>query len=290
MSTREEIAASAQLACLLEVSAPKPGNVTPAAAFRDTRYEHFLASAAAIAPAFLDAGTQPVGATILRAVQDTRHWTSANTNLGIVLLLAPLARAASSSHPSSLRDRVRNVLASTTVTDADAVFRAIRLARPGGLGDAPAQDIDNAPTVTLTEAMELAADRDDVAREYATAYARTFTVGTPALERARAAGLEWADAIVECYLALLADSPDTLIVRKLGPAAATEVQSRAAEVLAAGGMRTDAGRRAVAEFDLALRNAENSRNPGTTADITAAAVFVALLTGGWNSRSGNARS
>lgn len=290
MSTREEIAASAQLACLLEVSAPKPGNVTPGAAFRDTRYEHFLASAAAIAPAFLDAGTQPLGATILRAIQDTRRWTSANTNLGIVLLLAPLARAASSSHPESLRDRVRNVLASTTVADADAVYRAIRLARPGGLGDASAQDIESSPTVTLTEAMELAAHRDDVAREYATAYARTFTVGTPALEGARAAGLEWADAIVESYLALLADSPDTLIVRKLGPAAAGEVQSRAIEVRAAGGMRTDAGRRAVAAFDLALRNTENSRNPGTTADITAAAVFVVLLTGGWNSRSGNARS
>jgi triphosphoribosyl-dephospho-CoA synthase len=290
MSTREEIAASAQLACLLEVSAPKPGNVTPAAAFRDTRYEHFLASAAAIRTAFLDAGAHPIGATILRAIRDTRHWTSVNTNLGMVLLLAPLARAASLSHPESLRDRVRNVLASTTVADADAAYRAIRLARPGGLGDASAQDIGSSPTVGLTEAMELAADRDDVAREYATAYARTFTVGTPALKDARAAGLEWADAIVECYLALLADSPDTLIVRKLGPAAAGEVQLRATEVRAAGGMRTDAGRRAVAAFDMALRNAENSRNPGTTADITAAAIFVTLLTGGWNSRSGNARS
>lgn len=281
MSTREEIAAAVQLACLLEASAPKPGNVSPGVAFHDTRYEDFLASAAAIAPAFLDAGAQPLGVTILRAIEDTRRWTTANTNLGIVLLLAPLARAAHATSPASLRDRVRAVLASTTIADAESVYAAIRLARPGGLGDVLAEDVASSPTVTLTAAMQLAADHDDIAREYATAFVRTFLVGVPALEDARAAGLEWPDAIVECYLALLADSPDTLIARKLGPDAASEVRARAAVVRAAGGMRTTAGRQAVAAFDLELRDARNSRNPGTSADITAAAAFVVLLNGGW---------
>jgi triphosphoribosyl-dephospho-CoA synthase len=282
MSTRESIAASAQLACLLEASAPKPGNVSPGIAFRDTRYEDFLASAAAIAPAFLDVGTQSLGDTIRRAVHDTRRWTNANTNLGIVLLLAPLAHAAHATSPESLRDRVRMVLTSTTVADADAVYAAIRLAHPGGLGVVAAEDVAAAPTVSLTAAMELAADRDDIAREYATAFARTFLIGVPALESARATGLEWSDAVIECYLALLADSRDTLIARKLGPDAANEVRGRAIQVRAAGGMRTREGRRAVAAFDLELRDERNSRNPGTSADITAAAVFVVLLNGGWH--------
>jgi triphosphoribosyl-dephospho-CoA synthase len=282
MSVREEIAAAAQLACLLEASAPKPGNVSPGIAFHDTRYEHFVASAAAIAPAFLDAGTQPIGETIRRAIESTRHWTSANTNLGIVLLLAPIARAAHATSPKALRDRVRDVLAATTIADAAAVYGAIRLARAGGLGEVPAEDVAAAPTVTLLAAMELAAERDDIAREYVTSFARTFTVGAPALAKARATGLDWPDAIVECYLALLSDAPDTLITRKLGPDAANQVRERAIEVRAAGGMRTNAGRRAVATFDLELRDARNSRNPGTTADITAAAVFVVLLNGGWN--------
>ena len=282
MSTREEIAAAAQLACLLEASAPKPGNVSPGVAFHDTRYEHFLASAAAIAPAFLDAGTQPVGETIRRAIDGTRRWTSANTNLGIVLLLAPLARAAHARSPKALRERVRDVLSATTVADAAAVYEAIRLARPGGLGDVPEADVAASPTVTLLDAMELAAERDDIAREYATSFARTFTVGAPALAKARAARLDWPDAIVECYLALLADAPDTLITRKLGPDAAHEVRARAIDVRAAGGMRTNSGRRAVSAFDLELRDARNSRNPGTTADITSAAIFVVLLNGGWN--------
>lgn len=282
MSASQDIAAAAQLACLLEASAPKPGNVSPGIGFHDMRYEDFLASAAAIGPAFLDAGTQPVGETIRRAIVDTQRWTSANTNLGIVLLLAPIARAAHATSPKSLRDRVRAVLATTNVSDAAAVYSAIRLARPGGLGEAAAEDVQESPTVSLLDAMSLAADRDDIAREYVSGFARTFTVGAPSLAKARAAGLDWTDAIVECYLALLADSADTLIARKLGPHAASQVQSRAIEVRAAGGMRTNSGRRAVAQFDEELRDARNSRNPGTTADITAAATFVVLLNGGWN--------
>ncbi len=280
--TREQIAAAAQLACLLEASAPKPGNVSPGIAFHDTRYEDFLASAAAIAPAFLEAGVFPVGETIRRAIEDTRRWTGANTNLGIVLLLAPLARAAHASSPKALRDRVREVIGATTVSDATSVYSAIRLARPGGLGQVAAEDVAVAPTVTLATAMALAADRDDIAREYVTAFARTFTVGAPALTKARSVGLDWPDAIVECYLALLADAPDTLIARKLGADAADAVRDRAIAIRAAGGMRSDAGRRAVASFDLELRDSRNSRNPGTTADITAAAVFVVLLNSGFN--------
>jgi triphosphoribosyl-dephospho-CoA synthase len=279
--TPAEITAAAQLACLLEASAPKPGNVSPGVSFHDTRYEDFLASAAAIAPAFLEVDRQSVGDTIRRAIESTRAWTDANTNLGIVLLLAPLAHAALGSTPKSLRERVRRVIALTTVEDATAVYSAIRLARPGGLGDAATEDVAVSPTVTLAAAMELASDRDDVAREYVTAFERTFTVGAPALVKARAAGLDWSDAVVECYLALLATVPDSLIARKLGPDAADEVSRQASAVLAAGGVRTNAGRRALASFDLDLRDVRNTRNPGTTADITAAALFVVLLTGGW---------
>ncbi|HXT49299.1 MAG TPA: triphosphoribosyl-dephospho-CoA synthase, partial [Gemmatimonadaceae bacterium] len=105
MSTPAEITAAAQLACLLEASAPKPGNVSPGVSFHDTRYEDFLASAAAIAPAFLDIDRQSIGNTIRRAIESTRAWTDANTNLGIVLLLAPLAHAALEATPRTLRER-----------------------------------------------------------------------------------------------------------------------------------------------------------------------------------------
>lgn len=274
-----DLSALVTLACVLEASAPKPGNVAPGRPFRDMRYEDFVASAVAVGPPLGQAGQRPLGEVIHAAIAATRHWTAANTNLGIVLLLAPLAKA--TALPRPLRTGVAMVLAHTTIADAVEVYAAIRLAQPGGLGSAPAQDLAQLPTVTLLEAMRLAAERDAVAREYATTFETTFAVGLPALRRARGAGLGWEEAVVETFLAILAHQPDTLIGRKLGSAAAAEVSARAREVLAAGGTRDAAGRAALAAFDAGLRDAHNSRNPGTTADLTAAALFAALVEDGW---------
>jgi triphosphoribosyl-dephospho-CoA synthase len=279
----EQVAAAAQLACLLEASAPKPGNVSPAADFHDTRYEDYLASAIAIGPAIAAAGATPLGATIRAAVEATSRWVPSNTNLGIVLLLAPLAHAALQPGREPLRTRLSGVLNTTTVLDAHDAYAAIRLAAPGGLGRAVEQDVACEPTVTLREAMALAAERDAIAREYATDFATTFEVGHPVLHHARAAGLSWSDATLEAYLTLLAAAPDTHVARKLGAAAAAEVQDRARTVLQGGGVRSSAGRDAIAALDRELRDARNTRNPGATADLTAAALFVALLEDGWRS-------
>jgi triphosphoribosyl-dephospho-CoA synthase len=279
--TPAEVAAAGQLACLLEVSAPKPGNVSPERHFHDTRYEDFLASAVAIGPALLGAGQSPLGTTIRTAVEDTRRWTKSNTNLGIVLLLAPLARAALRSG-GSLRHRLAAVLAATTVNDAEQVYAAIRQARPGGLGEAAAEDVSGPPTVKLREAMALAAERDAVAREYVTDFALTFEVGAPAIRSAREQGLAWTDVAVEAYLRLLDAAPDTHIARKLGRAEAELVSRRAREVLKEGGTRTAEGRRALGMLDDELRDARNRRNPGTTADLTCGALFVVILEGGWD--------
>jgi triphosphoribosyl-dephospho-CoA synthase len=280
VTTPAEVAAAGQLACLLEASAPKPGNVSPERHFHDTRYEDFLASAVAIGPALAGAGTQPLGVTIRQAVEDTLRWTRSNTNLGIVLLLAPLARAAL-RRGGTLRERLRRVLEETTVEDASEVYVAIRRARPGGLGEAAAEDVGAAPTVRLRDAMALAAERDGVAREYVTDFALTFEIGVPAIIAARQKGLPWSDAAVEAYLTLLETSADTHIARKLGQAEAAAVSRRAGEVRAAGGTQSAAGRKALAALDAELRDERNRRNPGTTADLTCAALFVVIIEGGW---------
>jgi triphosphoribosyl-dephospho-CoA synthase len=278
-----------QLACLLEVSAPKPGNVSPGLHFHDTRYEDFLASAVAIGPALSGAGQHPLGTTIRTAVEDTRRWTKSNTNLGIVLLLAPLARAAlRSGEPApsgakgTLRERLAQTLAETTVADATQVYSAIRHVRPGGLGEATAEDVFEPPTVTLREAMALAAQRDAIAREYVTNFALTFDVGVPALRAARRDGLAWTDAAVDVYLRLLDSTADTHIARKLGLTEAEAVSRRAREVLGAGATRSAEGRTALAVLDAELRDPRNRRNPGTTADLTCAAIFVVILEDGWD--------
>jgi triphosphoribosyl-dephospho-CoA synthase len=277
-----DVAAAAQLACLLEASAPKPGNVSPGRHFVDARYEDFLASAVAIGEPMREAGTRPVGATVRLAVESTARWTRSNTNLGIVLLLTPIACAALRESPGDLRGGLQRVLEATTIDDARDVYAAIRCASPGGLGHVDSQDIAGEPTMTLLDVMRLAAERDGVAREYATFFEVTFDTAVPALERARRDGLTWDDAVVETFLTVLAATPDTHVGRRGGEAAAAHVSRLARTVLDAGGVRSDAGRRAADEMDRALREPRHLGNPGTTADLTAAAIFVLLLHGGFD--------
>jgi triphosphoribosyl-dephospho-CoA synthase len=265
MSPQERIALHAQLACIWEASARKPGNVHRYADFDDTSYLDFLTSAAALAPVLADAGQQSVGATILLGVQRTRQVARANTNLGIILLLAPLARAAGRGI-----DR-HTVLAELTVDDARLAYAAIRLANPGGLGQADEQDVHEEPTLTLRQAMALAADRDLIARQYANGFAEVFGDGLGALSAGlgRVGSLE--GAILHTQLHLMAQYPDTLIARKCGSDVAQESTARARAVLE--------GRNSLAELDAWLRADGRRRNPGTTADLIAACLFAALEQG-----------
>lgn len=267
------------MACLLEVSAEKPGNVTPTHAFHDMNYEDFLRGAVALGPEMARAGYRSVGATILAAITARRRWTQANTNLGIVLLFAPLARAALTGS-GALRDRLRAVLRHLTLDDARAAYAAIRLASAGGLAAEVEHDVRAEPTITLREAMASAAHRDSIAAEYGSDYAITFERGLPALQSALAQGASAGQAVVQTYLELLAAVPDTLIARKRGLEVAQAVSAEAARVLAAGGVFSREGQRAIAELDAHLRVAkDNSLNPGTTADLVAATLLVGLLEG-----------
>jgi triphosphoribosyl-dephospho-CoA synthase len=263
----------AQLACIWEATARKPGNVHPFHDFADTGYIDFLTSAAAIAPVLADAAGGFVGATVLEAVQRTREVARANTNLGIILLLAPLARV--EAWPDG-RAGVLSVLEGLSVEDAALVYQAIVLAGAGGLGQVPEQDVHDVPTVTLREAMALAADRDGIARQYVNGFADVFDHGAPALM----AGIERTGCleggIIHAHLHLMSLLPDTLIARKRGAAEAEESARRAAAVLESGWPRTAAGRAALVELDAWLRAEGHQRNPGTTADLTAASMFALL--------------
>jgi len=276
----DRIAQAAQLACLLEVSADKPGNVTWGKAFWDARYVDFMTSAVAIGPALRDAPHRPVGETILRAIRDTKRFVRTNTNLGMVLLLSPLAKAAGNPHPEGLQASVRDVLSELCVQDARRAFEAIRLAAPGGLGDSSVHDV-RAPQVhvTLLEAMRAAQSRDAVAREYVTDFAITFDIGYAALRRFVDQGHRFSGAVVQTALTILSKVPDTLIARKEGLATARAVSEQAAQVLEDGGAFTPRGRGALREFDQAIRDEEHRLNPGTTADLTTASIFVLLVEG-----------
>lgn len=275
-----EVALAASLACVLEASAEKVGNVTPTRAFADMRFSDFVASAAAVGPAIALARPGRVGWAVWKAVAAARRVVPVNTHLGVALLLAPLAAAWRVRPGRSLRTAVAGVLAGLGRDDARWAYRAIRLARPGGLGESAAADVRRAPAIGLREAMALAADRDSIAAEYAGDFRVTFTVALPALRRAMGTGLGLLEAIAHAHLELMAAVPDTLIARKRGRDAAEGVSARARRVLVKGGWHTRAGRAAAARLDRWLRRDGNRLNPGTSADLIAASLFVWLLSSG----------
>ena len=273
---RDAIGLHAQLACIWEATARKPGNVHRFADFDDLSYLDFVTAAAAVAPVLAASPGHRVGRTVLEGIRATRRVASTNCNLGILLLLAPLTRAAVEP---DLRAGLAHVLDELDVEDARLVYEAIRLANPGGLGQAPQQDVRDAPTLSLREVMALAADRDGVARQYANGFREVLDDGAPAV----LAGMEQTGslerAIIHAHLHLMARHPDTLIARKRGPAEAAESARRARAVLDAGWPHTSGGREAFAGLDAWLRADGHQRNPGTTADLIAACLFVLLHEG-----------
>src|SRR5574341_455348 len=278
ISPSERIALAAEIACLLEVSAPKPGNVTRFADFFDTRYIDFLASAAVIGTVLRTVARATTGSLILEVVRETARLVGRNTNLGIALLFEPLAKAALLGGRRPLRSRLSAVLASLTPADGQKIYEAIRLAGPGGLGKAQQFDVRTTHgKFPLMEAMRSAMERDSIASEYATDFEITFTIGVPTLEKCLRETHDSEASIVQTHLTFLSRLPDSLIARKCGDREAKRVSQQAGAILAEGGAFTQEGRRRLTSWDRTLRQRGNRLNPGTTADLTAAALFAVML-------------
>jgi triphosphoribosyl-dephospho-CoA synthase len=289
MKNAKEIAQLAQIACIREACAPKPGNVNRAHDFSDTSLDDFLLSAVAIGQAFENAAQAGIGQMVLQATVETRRWVKTNTNLGLILLLAPLVKTCSSlseigragnslkMDPVIFRRHLSIILNSLTVEDARHAYSAIRLAQPGGLGRVSDADVTDEPAITLLQAMALAQDRDAVAREYVTNYTIAFEIGLPTLKEALRQGGDFSKAIVQTFLAILKHVPDTLIARKKGLDSAMQVSRQADNVLKMGGVFTSEGQAALADMDRSLRDEAHTLNPGATADLTATAIFLLSL-------------
>ena len=259
----------------MEATARKPGNVHPGASFADLRFEDFVKAAAAIAGPLAATQQLGLGAAILDAVVATRSATGTNVNLGIILLLAPLA-AVPAEQP--LLSGIVNVLDRTTVEDAESVFAAIRHAQPGGLGKASSQDISDRPTVTLQQAMALAADRDRIAEQYVTNFAIVFEARDHLCELLHRHA-DWEQAIIELQVWMLSRWPDTLIARKCGREVAEAATIRAKKLIEVSNSLAKIPPQDLDEFDAWLRADGHRRNPGTTADLIAAVLFAAARDG-----------
>jgi len=298
-----------QLAILLEVSAyPKPGNVHRTADFEGTRYEHFLASTVAVAPSFGHAAEQgirvsdqnlslnevAVGKIIKDAVRDmVSRQRGGNTLLGSIILLTPMAVSAGMTLAQGkfsitrLRRNLRSVVESTTAEDAVNLYDAINIAQPGGLGKAPKLDVTDVASrqrildehVSLYDVFKISAPWDAISSEWVNNYQITFSIGYPFLTKQLEEMRDPNTATVHTFLKILSEVPDTLIARKVGLDRANEIATQAQIVLETGGLTTPKGRKNLQKFDQKLRDPAHRLNPGTTADLTSAALALVILNG-----------
>ncbi len=271
------VSAAFHHACEIDVRAFKPGNVSFASPGHGMRAQDFITSADAAAAVIAKPGLG-IGDRILNAIEATRAVVEFNTNLGIVLLCAPLAHAAIETSPErNLRNRIAAALAALSVADAEQAYCAIRIAQPGGMGRSERHDVADTPKVTLLEAMYEAAARDRIAYQYASDFRDIFETGVPAAKSTRARGhsVEW--VAVAVYLAFLSRFPDSHVARKHGPEVAVEVvreAQNAAQAFKAASTPLQAVP-VLEDLDRSLK--QKGINPGTSADMTVATLAALAL-------------
>ncbi len=282
MATKSEIVTQAVYkSCITEIKAFKPGNVSIHSEGHGMEADDFIRSAELISPV-MGNPELTVGERILQSVQLTMSQVGCNTNLGIILLAAPLAQAAFIKKENEfLLQTIYKVLDNLTIDDATLAFEAIELANPGGLGDASTHDVREPATVTLLEAMQAAQDRDRIAWQYANEYKDIFDSGVNTL---RMQVLRWKDvenrlewATVACYLNFMTLFPDSHIVRKYGQDTAENIRKRTESVET---MFKACENPTVANRELRRYDGELKRegiNPGTSADMTVASLIALSL-------------
>ena len=277
MLSRQQLMDVYLQACEIELQAFKPGNVSVYSAADDMTVEDFRVSACVSSEPI----TNPeygLGEKIYYAVKATREAVACNTNLGIILLCAPLLQvAAKLAIGENLRDGLRQLLENTSREDADWVFKAVTLAAPAGLGESAQHDVQKPADVTLTEAMAFAADKDRIALQYTTIFKDVFDFGVLRYNRAFVLSDDCGWAALAVFAAMLAQYPDSHIERKYG--------KRYSEWIKAEMEMLDRAMQTACEpqellpvlYDLDRAFKAQRINPGTTADITVATVLVVLL-------------
>jgi len=277
MIKQEELIAMYKEACICDVQAFKPGNVSVYNEGHDMTVNDFILSAEVSAGEIAKV-EYSLGEKIYYAVKATREAVGCNTNLGIILLCAPLCQAAYlQKQGQTLRESLAHVLANTTIADADWTFKAITLAAPGGLGESSEQDVAEAAAVSLAKAMEIASEKDRIAKQYGTIYKDIFEFSVLRYNIAyvKFDNREWAASAV--FTGFLSKFSDSHIERKYGNKHSEWVLKQMITVDDAL-MNTVNPRQLLPMLhDVDRKLKDKGINPGTTADLTVATVLVILM-------------
>jgi len=263
---------------LEEVNALKPGNISRYADGHGMTLADFTRSAELVTPILCDPSLS-VGQRIQQSVKKTKENLACNTNLGMLLLFAPLIRAAELDPENymHLQQILSSVLQALDTAEAMLICEAIRLANPGGLGQSDRYDVHSVIECGMQQVMTQAQDKDSIARQYVTNFQDIFSIGLSTIKdfNRRWNSVEW--ATVACYMTFLADFPDSHVQRKYGEQAAENTRIKASLIAEnfKNNINPDDAVIVLLEYDTELKKA--SINPGTSADLTAASVLVYKL-------------
>ncbi len=274
MVSPQRLAAAYHEACLLELQALKPGNVHAFADGHGMTVEDFIRSATASSQV-IALPDFSLGQRILQSVQATQSAVACNTNLGIILLCAPVIQAALTCQNDALQANIHAVIQASDLADAQACFAAICLANPGGLGESTRHDVRQSASATLIEVMYEAQDRDMIARQYMTGFADIMAMADFYLQMRQRYNTAWAATTL--YLNIMSQWLDSHIVRKQGMLTAQEVQAEAIRQLASflSLENPKLAQKSLLAWDKSLK--QRAINPGTSADLTVAGIFIAGL-------------
>ena len=268
----QQLANAFKAACMAELEALKPGNVHIFADGHGMTVQDFIVSADAVSEVI----AQPhlsLGERILQSVQATQNAVKMNSNLGIILLCAPLIQAKLHLNGTGLQANIHAVLGGTNIGDAEACFAAIQLANPAGLGAVDAHDVYQSADCTLQQAMQAAAAYDSVARQYTNNFADVFD-GLSFYQKALIKWQRPAWATTALHLHFMSSFLDSHIVRKHNETIAKLVQNQAVEHADefAKSYNPKNYQAQLLSFDAALK--KQGLNPGTSADLTVATLFL----------------
>ena len=263
---------------ITEVTSLKPGNVSRFSEGHGMTVDDFIKSAELTSPILCDP-TLSVGERVLEGVRVTMSGVGCNTNLGMLMLFAPMVKAAELGM-ASFQSNLEMVLRELDVKDTSCIFKAIHHANPGGLGESEKYDVNKKldAGTTIQKAMAEAKNRDLIAKQYVTGFIDIFSLGLICIEdfAVRWNSVEW--AAVACYIGFMAEFPDSHIRRKFGLEVAEQIKIKAVSIAEAF-QKNDSpedGAEMLKKFDRELKN--KGVNPGTSADLTAASLLVYHLT------------
>lgn len=273
----EQLATAYKYACMAELQAIKPGNVHAFADGHGMTIYDFIKSADVSAPLIAQSDLT-VGERIFSAVEATQQAVGMNTNLGLVLLCAPLIHAAlHRDETQTFQQSLSETLNHLTIDDARLAGQAIVLANPAGLGSANKNDVHQQPDVTLQEMMQSAQTKDRIAWQYANEFSDIFDFG---LTRYGAAMAKWQNqawATTALHLGFMANQLDTHVIRKYGEALAATLKAEAQEIETCYWLTDNPKliQKKLLEWDASLKI--RKINPGTSADLTVACLLATCL-------------